>query len=93
MCLNLEEGALTNNLIWVTSLLIESIAFVVHLQDVVDQKFGPLSGRMDTLFVQYYAKYTNEKGSLHALLVEDFLIFGATSVSVFKRTPNTCYLE
>lgn len=79
----MEEAMPTNRFVWISVDQVESIVFLIHEADVIEQTFGSIAGRVNSYFIRFQAMYTykGNEGSydLTQIIREDYKTFGPTS--------------
>ena len=89
-CAGLSEAAPTNCLIWVSIRQIQDIVFMPHVNQCIQQLFGPLCGRSKTFYVRHRVVFEAESNTFQfvSLSIEDYGAFRFTSTSSFPF-PST----
>jgi len=85
----IEECALTNILLWISPMQVSRLIPILHVQDCVNQSFGPVYQQKHTLFTHAKALFTHSSdNSTHTIETRPYSQYEVFGPSSSGRNPR-----
>ena len=85
----IEECALSNLLLWISPMQVSRLVPILHVQDCIDQSFGPVYHQKHTLFTHSKALFTHPSDNFtHSLETMPYSQYEAFGPSSSGRNPR-----